>query len=150
MVEFALVAILLFMLLFGIVGFGVLLSFKQTLTQAANEAAREAAVTVEIPSDAGDERVEAAERSVQAFESWGRTCGSSSGDVDCSAIVVHDCGSAVQAQTTALPDCITVSLSYDYGAAPIIPHLPIVDAFMPDTVESSATAQLTFLPDTTP
>lgn len=40
MVEFAIVGVLLFVLLFGIIGFGVLLSTKNSITQAANEGAR--------------------------------------------------------------------------------------------------------------
>lgn len=143
LVEFTFVALLLFGLVFGIVGFGVVLSFKQTMTQAANEGARAAAVTADLASTAAvDERVEAAKTSVQAFEGWGRSCGSGVDDVDCSGITVHDCGSTTQ--TSALPDCITVRLEYDYQAAPIVPNLPLMSAFMPDSVESSATSQLTY------
>lgn len=40
MVEFAFVGVLLMLLLFGIVNFGVLLSVKNQVTQAANEGAR--------------------------------------------------------------------------------------------------------------
>ena len=40
MVEFAFVGVLLVVLLFGIINMGVLLSFKQNLTQAASESAR--------------------------------------------------------------------------------------------------------------
>ena len=42
MLEFALVAILLFTLIFGIINFGLLLSFKQDMTRAAAEGARAA------------------------------------------------------------------------------------------------------------
>lgn len=143
LVEFTFVALLLFGLIFGIVGFGVVLSFKQTMTQAANEGARVAAVTADLSATASlDERVEAAKQSVQDFEGWGRHCGTGVDDVDCAGITVHDCGASTQ--TSALPDCITVRLEYDYQAAPIVPNLPLMSAFMPDSVESSATAQLTY------
>jgi hypothetical protein len=137
------VGILLFTLLFGIVGFGVVLSFKQTVTSAANEAARRAATTNDdITTPSIDERLEAAEAAVQQFESWGRDC--TDPNMDCTDITIHDCDGT--SQTAALPDCITVHISYDYAASPIVPNLPFVGAFMPDVVESSATAQLTFRP----
>lgn len=137
-VEFAMVAVLLFILLFGIIGFGVMFSFKQTLTQAANEAARTAAVH----QGTNAQKEAAAEQSVQDLEAWGRDC-SHPGMSSCTTgIFVHDCGSTTD--TSALPDCITVRLTYDYGNHPIVPSLPFIGALLPDTVESSATAQLTF------
>lgn len=143
LVEFAFVSMLLFLLIFGIISFGVLLSFKQTVTEAANEGARDAAV---IEDDAAtptiDERRDAAEDAVNSFEAWGRDCGDPNMHCD---IKIHDCGQPVTTNDPALaPDCITVRLTYDYGDDPIVPNAPIIDAFMPDSVESTATAQLTF------
>jgi hypothetical protein len=155
MVEFALVAVLLFMLLFGIVSFGVLLSFKQTVTQAANEGARAAAVVADNTSSSAppgvDERLEAAKAAVQRFESWGRVCGTGPGDLDCSDVTIHDCDAGPGGGNSNLvfPDCITVRLTYDYADSPIIPNAPLIGAFMPDTVESVATAELTY-PDPPP
>lgn len=137
-VEFAMVAVLLFMLLFGIIGFGVMFSFKQTLTQAANEAARSAAVQQGTTA----QKQAAAQQSVQAFEAWGRNCSHPGMSSCASGITVHDCGGTTD--TAALPDCITVRLSYDYGSYPIVPNLPFIGALLPDTVQSTATAQLTF------
>ena len=45
-VEFALVVPLLLLLIFGIISYGMMLSFRQGLTQAASEGARAAAVTL--------------------------------------------------------------------------------------------------------
>lgn len=141
LVEFTFVALLLFMLLFGIIGFGVVLSFKQTVTQSANEAARRAAVTQ--GTDA--QRLAAANLAVNDFESWGRDCTTPGNGMNCSGIKIHDCGADVDTNVAATkPDCITVSLVYDYAGHPILPNVPLMSAFMPDTVESSATAQITF------
>lgn len=141
LVEFTFVALLLFMLLFGIIGFGVVLSFKQTVTQSANEAARRAAVTQ--GTDAA--RLAAANAAVNDFESWGRDCTTPGNGMDCSGIRIHDCGFDVNVNVAATkPDCITVSLEYDYAGHPILPNVPLMSAFMPDTVESSATVQITF------
>lgn len=144
LVEFAFVALLLFLLIFGIIGFGVVLSFKQTVTQAANEAARAAAVTQDdtVLTPGTDERLVAADTSITSFEAWGRDC--SDPAMDCQTDI-HDCGFAVTVNVPATkPDCITVRLTYDYGASPIIPNVPLIGAFMPDEIETTATAQLSF------
>src|SRR4029079_19073677 len=51
LVEFAISSVLLLLLLFGIIEYGYVLSFKQGLTQAAAEGARAAAVGKD-PADA--------------------------------------------------------------------------------------------------
>lgn len=138
LVEFTFVAGLLFLLLFGIIGFGVVLSFKQTLTHAAAEGARRAATTQDDPLTTADERLEVADSAIKEFEGWGRDCF----DMDVCTIAIHDCNSL--SQTAAIPDCVTVTLVYDYAGNPIVPELPLVGGFMPDTVETSATSQLSF------
>jgi Flp pilus assembly protein TadG len=138
LVEFAFVAVIFFGLVFAIIGYGVALSFKQTVTQSVNEAARAAAVTEDDDTTVADERVQAARDVIDQFEAWGKSCNSPS---TCT-ITVHDCSSA--GQTNALPDCITVALSYPYRADPIVPAFPLLGVVLPETVSGSATAQLTF------
>lgn len=151
LVEFTFVAGLLFLLIFGIIGYGVVLSFKQTLTHAAAEAARRGATTQDDPLTVdnplttaieGDERLEVANNAITEFEGWGRDCA----DMQTCAVVIHDCNLAPLAanNTTATPDCITATLVYDYAAHPIVPNLPLVAGFMPDTVQTAATSQLSF------
>ncbi len=71
-VEFALVLPLLMLLLFGIISYGVMLSFRQSLSQAAAEGARAAAVTfVE-----GQKQSEAYSSVNEALDSFGVTCAS--------------------------------------------------------------------------
>jgi Flp pilus assembly protein TadG len=149
LVEFALVSVLLFTLVFGIISFGVVLSFKQTVTEAANEAARDAAVIQDDTSTTPDERIQAAQSAILNFEGWGRDCSHPYMACD---IEVHDCSSPADGDlstpeindSAVFPDCITVRLAYDYAAAPIVPDMPFVSGFMPNTVETTATAQLTF------
>lgn len=144
LVEFAFVAGLLFLVIFAIIGFGVVLSFKQTLTHAAAEAARRAATTQDNPLTTTDERLQVANTAIQEFEGWGRDCA----DMAVCTITLHDCNLAALPgnanNTAATPDCITVTLVYDYAAHPIVPNLPFVGAFMPDTVDTAATSQLSF------
>lgn len=144
-VEFALVMILLFTLVFGIIGFGVVMSFKQTLTHAAAEAARRAATTQDDPLTTSiDERLSVANTAIDEFEGWGRTCA----DMQVCTVTIHDCNLAAAPlnanNTAATPDCITATLVYDYAGDPIVPNLPFVGIFMPDTIETSATSQLSF------
>jgi len=98
--------------------------------------------------------VAAALSAVSSFEAWGRKCSTVPGrnpNMAC-LIDVHDCGTVPDAVAATppvnvaatVPDCITVRLTYDYGTEPIIPNVPLVGVFMPDTVETTATAQLTF------
>ncbi len=124
-------------LIFGIIAFGVLLSFQQTLTQTANEGARAAAVTADNPLTLGDERIEATKTAVGQYNSWGRTCASPGFGTSCIAgIVVQNCGAA------ALPDCITVTLTYDYDNYPLLPDFPFISALLPDDIVGNATAQI--------
>src|SRR3954465_14655755 len=88
LVEFAFVSILLSMLVFGIITFGLLLSFKQDLTRAAAEGARAAAVA--FPgSTASTQATSATQEAVQSFH---KICGS--GGMTC-AIALHDCSDPV-------------------------------------------------------
>jgi Flp pilus assembly protein TadG len=144
LVEFAFVMIFFITLVFGIIAFGVLLSFQQTLTQTANEGARAAAVTADdtVGTPLVDERIEAAKTAVQQYNSWGRTCSSPGfGAGTCEAgIVPHDCGGLTD--TAALPDCITVTLTYDYEGHPLLPDFPFIGALLPDDIVGNATAQI--------
>ena len=145
-VEFAMVMILLFTLVFGIIGFGVVMSFKQTLTHAAAEAARRAATTQDDPlTTSVDERLQVANSAIDEFEGWGRTCA----DMQVCTVTIHDCNLTplpLNANNTVAgkPDCITATLVYDYANNPILPNLPFVGIFMPDLVATTATSQLTF------
>ena len=69
-VEFALVLPLLMLLLFGIISYGVMLSFRQSLSQAAAEGARAAAVTFVV----GQKQSEAYSSVNQALDSFGVIC----------------------------------------------------------------------------
>jgi Flp pilus assembly protein TadG len=140
LVEFTFVAIIFFGLVFAIVGYGVALSFKQTVTQSVNEAARAAAVTEDDDGTVADEREQAALDVIGDFEAWGKGC---SAPTTCTT-TVFDCGSPTLVQTAALPDCITVTISYPYRADPIIPAFPLLGVVQPQTVSASATAQLSF------
>ena len=150
LVEFALVSTLLFTLLLGIVIFGVLLSKRQVLTQAAAEGAR-SAVPVRYTSSAPDNVVNAARtKTNQSLEAVGgsRQCpapppGPLSNYVSVGALEVNgirctftvfDCTSAPRAQTAADPnDCIEVKVELSVSQSPaLVPGSGLVDPFLPE------------------
>ncbi|WP_432427810.1 TadE family protein [Salinilacustrithrix flava] len=148
MVEFAFVAVLLVMVVFGIITFGLLLSFKQDVTRAAAEGARAGAVAISattptLPTD--DERYDAAlvatEEAVAGFD---QECGVDG--MSCT-ITVHDCDNIAASDPSTYwgnptPDCVTVELNYDYAAFPLILDPPLVSRLLPDTISSRSVARL--------
>lgn len=136
MVEFAFVGLLFVLFLTGIISFGLILSFKQNLTQAAAEGARAGAT-----APAGDAISRAETAANNAVASFDRSCGDAG--LDCT-IVEHDCGEDPSAGLVD-PDadaCITVELDYNYDQYPLIPKFPILSALYPDRIASSSSSEL--------
>lgn len=149
MVEFALVAVLLVLIVTAIINFGLILDFKQDVTRSAAEGARVAAVALppagSLAIATGDPRYQAAVSGTDtAVESFGEECGA--GGLTCN-VTVHDCNAAPVANTTAYlnngaNDCVTVELIFDYDANPIIVEPPVISAFLPNTIEAKSVARL--------
>jgi Flp pilus assembly protein TadG len=152
--EFTLVAVLLFTLIFGIINFGLILSFKQDMTRAAAEGARAGAVA--LPSTtvgASDSRRLAAQTATEeAVTELGRTCSGSDG-MTC-AVQIHDCdftpaeGNVSPSpdsngyDNNAQPDCITVRLVYDHDAHPLLAKLPMIAPVLPKSLKASSVVRL--------
>jgi Flp pilus assembly protein TadG len=115
-VEFALLAVPLLTILMGIIAFGLMLSFRQSISQAAAEGARAAAVAP--PGTDYATRKKAAEDAIAAAIPGTRTCGD--GVLTCT---IPDPGSAAT---------MTVLVSYDYDKAPVGPEFPGLGVVMPD------------------
>ncbi len=128
-VEFALIAPLLIILVFGIISYGYMLSFRQGMSQGASEGARAGAVwaaAYQTTQDAA--RIAAATTQINnALTSYGVSC--SSGAV--CAVTIGACGTA---------KCVTVKVSYPYAAEPLTPSFPLVP--LPDTLTYTATARV--------
>ena len=118
-VEFAIASTVLLVVLFGIITYGYMLSFKQGLTQAAAEGARAGAVGSDVPS--------AIARSVNAFN---KTC--NSGGLTCTTTTAA-CGSH---------SCVTVQRSYDWKNYPLLPTFPGLGLLLPDTLTSTSVAEV--------
>jgi hypothetical protein len=128
-VEFAIASTVLLVLLFGIISYGYILSFKQGLTQAAAEGARAGAVGTP------DEAAAAVERSVGGYNQTcnvgGLTCnGSAPGEWPPQP---YPCGTR---------QCITVEVSYDWENYPLLPRFPGLGLLLPDTLKSTSVSQV--------
>ena len=124
-VEFALIVPFLLVLVFGMVSFGMMLSFRQTLSQAATEGARAAAVE----SDPAAREAEAIAAVNDAMAAVGKECGS--GGLVCSFPPTEDC-----------ENCITVTLTYAYQDNPMVVSAPLADGLLPEELEYSATVRV--------
>ncbi len=138
-VEFALVVPLLLLLLFGIISYGVMLSFRQTLSQAATEGARAAAVTLVDAS----KQTEAYSAVSKAMEPTGTSC--QAGVLKKGSVSVGTCAvTAALPCTTGVPTptCVTVTVTYDYEAHPVVPSFPGLGVVLPSQLSYSATARV--------
>jgi len=159
MVEFAFVGVLLVVLLFGIINMGVLLSFKQNLTQAASESAR---AVVGVADDSGtpiDERYEAVDAALaDTLSDHDKDCGGTPGTaayattsgVNCLR-KIHACGddTAQFAFITEAADgeCLTVRITFDNsGPHRLMPAFPLIANMEPDTMSSQTTVRLVPVP----
>jgi Flp pilus assembly protein TadG len=138
LVELAFVMSLLFLLVFGIITFGLILSFKQDVTRAAAEGARAGAVAYPATDvDPGDLARDAAwDATVEAVEGFDRQCGADSG-------VPGPDGMTCTVDPIPCPEdtdltCVRVNLVYAYADYPLIARLPLVSGFLPDTISATS------------
>lgn len=143
LVEFVLVSLLLFTLLFGIISFGLVLSFRQDVTRAAAEGARGGAVAfpagVQTYTDAA--RTAATSALNDAIKGMGgkfKTAGCDTPGMSCNKpIEVINCPSETQYK------CVRVTVTYDYKHFPLYPSIPLIGGLvMPDTIQASSVARI--------
>jgi Flp pilus assembly protein TadG len=127
------------LLLFGIVVYGYLMSFRQNMTQAAAEGARAGAVaTADAPTYTNTIAIAKAATN-KALGSFGEAC--DNGRTTCT-VVVNASVNGTSCPSATASACITVTVSYDYGGHPLMPDIPIVSSAIPSTFVSSSSAQL--------
>jgi Flp pilus assembly protein TadG len=127
----AIVGTLLVFLLFGIVVFGYLMSFRQNMVQASAEGARAGAVAVLSTNDT-QAKSDATAAATQAL-SFGPKCGV--GSMVCT-VTTGACSN------NAAVRCITVQITYHYSQSPLLPNLPLLGSFTPTDITTQSVAQL--------
>ena len=138
LLEFTFVALLLFALVFGIISYAYMMSFRQAMTQAASEASRAAAIA---PSGQAQTRALAALN--DAIEPYGITCSGTS--LVRSGSPVGSCSVPAPAGCTSPTDtnlCITVSIAYSYRDHPLLPSFPGLGLTLPQTIGFTSVAQV--------
>jgi len=136
--ELALVSVLLLTVVFGIINFGLLLSFNQDLTRAAAEGARAAAVAYPA-SNAVADATAATEEAVQSFS---KSC--TGGGLTC-LVRQHDCSDPVpdtNGDDPAVANCVQVDLIYDYDAYPLVVPVPLIAPFLPSQIRATSDARV--------
>jgi Flp pilus assembly protein TadG len=140
-VEFALVSLPLMYLVLGIIVYGWMLAFRQTVSQAASEGARAAAVA---PAGfTASEQITAARTALNnSLSTYDMTCTTSNGLTNGSGTGVGACSVVVAPCTNAVgSDCVTVTIDYDYAGHPLIP-LPGLGIATPDRLAYTAVAEV--------
>ena len=131
--EFALIVPILTVLVFAVIAFGYMLSFRQAMSQAAAEGGRAAAVQIGGTSTA--ERKAAALAAVNdALDSYGVKC-TSGGALTHSGGASGTCAITIGGCTSGPADaqCAKVTLDYPYSDNALIPGLGI-NALLPDNL----------------
>ena len=141
-VEFAIVVPLLLLLLFGIISYGYMLSFRQAISQGAAEGARAAAVK---PSGTATTTLQTVMRAAidDALGSYSVRCNGTSLEHQTggSWVPAVSCTLTVAACTNnATANCATVALSYTYSDDPLVPKIPLVP--VPDTLSYTTSVEI--------
>ncbi|MFL6205314.1 MAG: TadE/TadG family type IV pilus assembly protein [Acidimicrobiales bacterium] len=150
-VEFALVSVLLLSIVFGIIHYGLILSFKQDVTRAAAEGARAGAV--EFPATQTDVETAAQAALGEAVESFGGSTWSSQGCGRAGTL----CKVSEGPCTNGSGRCVTVELYYDYDGdgdcggpgkdpaspgTPLYGQIPVIGGLIaPDCVSAKSVAK---------
>jgi len=135
LVEFALVGGLLLTLVFGIISFGLILSFKQDMTRAAAEGARAGAVA--FPArNARTDALNATGTAVRAFGGSFSTTGCARTGMNCTILAPAPCLGDTTHQ------CVTVELVFNYGDNPLYGDIPLISAFLPEFVTAKSVARV--------
>lgn len=135
--EFGLILPILVMLVFGVIAFGYMLSFRQAISQAAAEGGRAAAVKPAGTTDA--DRLTSARAAINdALDTYGVECTTGGGLTHAGGasgtctINIGACSSG-----PAGARCAKVTLDYPYSDNALIPGLGI-NAILPDNLTYTA------------
>jgi Flp pilus assembly protein TadG len=141
LVEFALIVPILIALVFGIISYGYMLSYRQALGQAASEGARAAAI---VPSGMVEATKTAKARTAlnDALGSYGVSCTGTalmrgtSTDGSCSITPKGPC------PADPARFCTTVTVTHNYRDKPLIPSFPGLGITLPEKLTYRAVVEV--------
>ena len=132
MLEFALVIPIFVFVLYGLIAFGMMLSAKQTITNAAAEGARAA---VGAAPNTAAQTAAAKNKVISAMKSYDKYDANDPNEFSAS---VAPC----DPNNLTSPSCITVKVLYPYSDKPLVPPAPGLGLVMPDKLSSTAVVQV--------
>ena len=141
LVEFALIAPIFVTLVFGIISYGYMLSYRQALGQAASEGARAAAV---VPSgmSVAAKGTRALNALNDSLSSYGVTCAGSV--LKHGSTTVGSC--SIQTKTACPSDssrsCAIVTIVHRYRDHPLIPTFPGLGITLPEQLTYTAVVEV--------
>lgn len=147
MVEFTIVALLLFTLIFGIIGQAYMMSFRQAISQGAAEGARAAAVAATTSTTAQKQTL-ARNALNEALSSYQVTCGTLNATTGVGALTrgttgVGSCTITIAACTNnTSKTCASVRVDYLYRAHPLLPSIPGLGVTLPTHLAYTAVAEI--------
>jgi Flp pilus assembly protein TadG len=135
--EFALVSPLLFALIFGIIGYGYMLSFRQGISQGAAEGARAAAVEFNS-SNRSTAALAALNRSLGGYgiSCVGTNLVRDGATVGSCSVTVATCAN------NSSRTCASVRVNYAYRDHPLLPSFPGLGGTMPEHLDYTAVAEV--------
>jgi len=131
LLEFALVIPIFVFVLYGLIAYGMMLSAKQTITNAASEAARAA-----VSAPAGDTTAETTAAHDRAQAAMKTLSGYNVDEPNAFSAQVGPCSQG------SPNSCITVTITYNYASHPIVPPAPGLGLVTPDKLKSTAVVQV--------
>lgn len=128
--EFALVAIPFFFILYGLITFGMILALKQSVTNASAEAARSAVGAADFSTAATKAKASAVQRLGWLGSKFNANDAAqfTTEEVDCVA-------------SSGAKDCIKVTIAYQYDDNPLVPPAPGLGLFVPSQISSQSTVK---------
>jgi Flp pilus assembly protein TadG len=140
-----LVAPLLLLLVFGVISYGYMLSFRQALSQGASEGARAAAVSpYPDPADKAQSALDAINDAL-GVDAYGVSCSgvAANSSLMKDGVAVGTCSVTTAAcESDLTKDCVTVRLDYHYKDHSLLPSFPGVGLVLPGHLQYDATARV--------
>jgi Flp pilus assembly protein TadG len=142
-IEFALVFMILFSVLYALVTFGAVFYLQQSVTRASEEGARAVGLLMPAPA-ANDQRVKDA-----VYDSLANSlvvpASANSSLTNRRNWIVANVSVNVTRSNPSSPGAYIrydVTVSYPYSANRLLPNIPLVEQWMPDQLRSRTTAAL--------